>query len=83
MLLCLGLLAVRTMQFSELDGILERIQNPEQADRIRYFRGIYANQTMQRVIDSIQNGEIESRVFVFDRWYRTYCAPLFTDFETG
>lgn len=56
-LLCLGLLAVRTMQFSELDGILERIQNPEQADRIRYFRGIYANQTMQRVIDSIQNGK--------------------------
>lgn len=64
-LLCLGLLAVRTMQFSELDGILERIQNPEQADRIRYFRGIYANQTMQRVIDSIQNGKRSNQEFLY------------------
>lgn len=56
-LLCLGLLAVRTMQFSELYGILEKIQDLGQADRIRYFRGIYSNQLMQRAIRSIQNGK--------------------------
>jgi hypothetical protein len=57
MLLCFGLLAVRTAHFSELDGILKQIKGQEKFDRLQYFRGIYSNQAMQRVIDSIQNGK--------------------------
>lgn len=52
-----GLISARILRFSALDNLLGKINDPEKVDILRFFKGVYSNQMMQRIFDLIQTDQ--------------------------